>query len=291
MKSTLTYLLLAVSVLTAQPRTIVFGSGCFWGAEKHFESLDGVIGARAGYAGGNFPEPTYEKVLANRHPAPGVVNYAEVVEVRYDDDRISDRALIESFWEMHDPTQGDRQGNDIGNNYRSVLYYTTEQQKRIALQTRAAFQQRLSEAGYGRITTEIGPLKRFYPAEAYHQDYLAKHPGGYCPNHATGVTFDRARKAKETAAPAGREIVVVTAPYCPFCEKFDRDVLRGYRGTVPLRTVAAGELKELGIDTGVAGTPTVLFLEDGEVVFTHTGYMDEKTFYRALEIRYRSSKK
>lgn len=185
-------LLLGVSMaLSANVQTIVFGAGCFWGVEKYFSQLEGVVKATSGYAGGNYDNPTYKKVLVQRTPDPGVINHTEVVEVRYDDTKISTEALIKAFWELHNPTQGDRQGNDVGNNYRSAIYYTTPKQEEIAHKTREIYQKLLHQAGFGDITTEIKPLKKFYPAEEYHQEYLFKNPGGYCPNHRTGVKFDR----------------------------------------------------------------------------------------------------
>ncbi len=211
--------------LMAKPQTIVFAAGCFWGVEKHFENLPGVIDAQSGYAGGNYPDPTYHKVLSYRYDTPqGVVNYAESVKVTYDDARISTEDLIKSFWELHDPTQKDRQGNDRGNNYRSAIFYTTPEQKAIALRTKAEYQKLLSKAGYGRIVTEIRPLKTFYPAEAFHQDYLKKNPNGYCPNHATGVKFPQKTKTMPQNTQAltplgGKEILVIDAENCPYCEE------------------------------------------------------------------------
>lgn len=279
------FLLLATTfMLLAKTQTIVFAAGCFWGVEKHFENLNGVIRATSGYAGGNYKNPTYRTVLDQRHPDKGIINHAESVEVVYDDTKISTRKLIESFWEMHDPTQGDRQGNDVGNNYRSAIYYTTLTQKRIALETKAIYQKRLSEAGYGKITTEIKPLQHFYPAEAYHQDYLKKHPFGYCPNHATGIKFPKDTKANtQTIHPlGGKEILVIASPHCRFCEAFDKDVVSRYQGTIPLRTAKASLLQGFTLLDKIEGTPTVLFIEDGKERFRHTGYMDEKAFYKML---------
>jgi len=122
---------MTVSIL-AQTQTIVFGAGCFWGVEKHFDDLDGVIKARSGYAGGNYENPTYKQVLQQRNAKRGVVNHTEVVEIVYDDSKISTETLVKSFWELHNPTQGNRQGNDKGNNYRSALYYTNDAQKKVA---------------------------------------------------------------------------------------------------------------------------------------------------------------
>ena len=272
--------------LWAKPQTIVFAAGCFWGVEKHFEAIPGVIKATSGYAGGNYDNPDYDTVLKYRHnPPKGLVNHAESVEVVYDDSKITAAQLIKSFWQMHDPTQGNRQGNDRGNNYRSAIYYTTPEQKKIAFETKARYQKLLTKAGYGTITTEIKPLKKFWPAEAYHQDYLKKHPFGYCPNHATGVKFEKSTQKQRTSKVtplSGKEIMVITAPHCRFCENFKFDVTDHYHGTIPLRTAQQKELEGFTLKGDVEGTPTILFIEDGKEVYRHVGYMDEKAFYKAL---------
>ncbi len=272
--------------LWAKPQTIVFAAGCFWGVEKHFEAMPGVIKATSGYAGGSYDNPDYDTVLKYRHnPPKGLVNHAESVEVVYDDSKITAEQLIKSFWQMHDPTQGNRQGNDRGNNYRSAIYYTTPKQKKIAFETKARYQKLLTKAGYGTITTEIKPLKKFWPAEAYHQNYLKKHPFGYCPNHATGVKFEKSAQKQSTSKVTplgGKEIMVITAPHCRFCENFKFDVTDHYHGTIPLRTAQQKELEGFTLKGAVEGTPTILFIEDGKEVYRHVGYMDEKAFYKAL---------
>ena len=272
--------------LWAKPQTIVFAAGCFWGVEKHFEAIPGVIKATSGYAGGSYDNPDYATVLKYRHnPPKGLVNHAESVEVVYDDSKITAAQLIKSFWQMHDPTQGNRQGNDRGNNYRSAIYYTTPEQKKIAFETKARYQKLLTKAGYGTITTEIKPLKKFWPAEAYHQNYLKKHPFGYCPNHATGVKFEKSTQKQRTSKVtplSGKEIMVITAPHCRFCENFKFDVTDHYHGTIPLRTAQQKELEGFTLKGDVEGTPTILFIEDGKEVYRHVGYMDEKAFYKAL---------
>jgi peptide methionine sulfoxide reductase msrA/msrB len=281
-------MLVAMSImLGAKTQTIVFGAGCFWGVEKYFESLDGVVDAQSGYAGGAYANPTYKTVLKHRNDS-SVRNHTEVVKVTYDTNKISTEALIKAFWELHDPTQGNRQGNDRGNNYRSALYYTNDEQKRIALATKEVYQTLLTKAGYGTITTEIKPLETFYPAEAYHQDYLKKTPFGYCPNHATGVRFgnEPIGTQSDTTVPikplGGKEIIVVTAPHCPFCERFEHDVVADYHGTIPLRTAQADDLRGFEGFNAIVGTPTIVFVQDGKVVASHTGYMDTKAFYHAL---------
>ena len=265
--------------------SIVFAAGCFWGVEKHFEHMDGVVSAVSGYAGGEYANPTYKTVLAHRFDS-GIKNYTEAVKVTYDNSKIDAKTLIKSFWEMHDPTQKNGQGNDIGNNYRSAIFYTNEKQKEVALSTEKRYQELLKANGYGQITTQIQPLKTFYKAEEYHQDYLQKNPNGYCPNHATGVKFSKDATPKHTkiiTPLGGKEIVVVGAEnYCPYCEKFKTDVSNGYKGSVPLRTVTAKELKGFTITTDLYATPTILFIEDGKEVAHHRGYMSAKEFYEML---------
>ncbi|MEG3640619.1 peptide-methionine (S)-S-oxide reductase MsrA [Magnetococcus sp. PR-3] len=162
---------------------LVLGMGCFWGAERRFWQQDGVHMTAVGYAAGFTPNPTYEEVCANQ------TGHNEVVLVVYDPKKISLEHLLHQFWEGHNPTQGMRQGNDAGTQYRSGLYMEGDADLALAEQTKAAFQQRLKAAGHGEITTEILPLPTFYYAEDYHQQYLAKNPGGYCGLGGTGVTF------------------------------------------------------------------------------------------------------
>jgi peptide-methionine (S)-S-oxide reductase len=160
----------------------VFGMGCFWGAEKKFWQLDGVYSTAVGYAAGVTPNPTYREVCS------GMTGHSEVVLVVFDPKTISFDDLLKVFWENHDPTQGMRQGNDVGTQYRSGIYYSDDEQRRAAERSRDAFQERLTAAGYGPITTEILPAPEFYYAEDYHQQYLAKNPDGYCGLGGTGVT-------------------------------------------------------------------------------------------------------
>ena len=282
MKKLLIFLALSIAVL-AKTQTIVFAAGCFWGVEKHFEHMDGVIKATSGYAGGSYKNPDYKKVLSHRKNSGGMTNHTESVEVIYDDEKISTERLIKSFWELHDPTQGNRQGNDRGNNYRSALFYTNDAQKSIALATKEVYQKLLNKAGYGAITTEIKPLTKFYPAEDYHQNYLQKNPFGYCPNHATGVKFGNQKIAVDTIQPlGGKEIVVIDAEHCRFCAKFKKNVTDNYNGTLPLRTTHQDTLKGFKLKSKIQGTPTILFIEDGKEVESFVGYMDEKTFYKAV---------
>jgi peptide-methionine (S)-S-oxide reductase len=160
----------------------IFGMGCFWGAERKFWQTPGVVSTAVGYAGGQTANPTYREVCS------GMTGHAEVVLVVFDPSRTSYDELLKVFWENHDPTAGMRQGNDIGTQYRSAIYTCDDAQARSAKASREAYQRRLSEAGHGEITSEIAPAPPFYYAEDYHQQYLAKNPGGYCGLGGTGVT-------------------------------------------------------------------------------------------------------
>ncbi|MFN8620888.1 MAG: peptide-methionine (S)-S-oxide reductase MsrA [Chloroflexota bacterium] len=162
-------------------RTLVVGMGCFWGAEKAYWSVPGVIATAVGYAGGFTPNPTYDEVCS------GQTGHAEVVLVAFDPARVAEEQLLRLFWEHHDPTQGMRQGNDVGTQYRSVILVADDAQRVTAERTRDAYQVELTAAGYGPITTQIAPLGDFFYAEEYHQQYLHKVPNGYCPDHGTGV--------------------------------------------------------------------------------------------------------
>lgn len=180
----------AISGLSLQPpypegsEIAEFALGCFWGEEKLFWQQPGVIVTAVGYEGGSTPNPTYEEVCTGR------TGHAETVRVVFDPSRIGYEQLLRLFWEAHDPTQGMRQGNDRGTQYRSIIFTHTDAQAEAAAASRDAFQAELTRAGYGPITTEIRPAAEFYFAEAYHQQYLVKVPNGYCPNHSTGVKLE-----------------------------------------------------------------------------------------------------
>jgi peptide-methionine (S)-S-oxide reductase len=159
----------------------VFGMGCFWGAEKLFWQAPGVLSTSVGYAGGLTPNPTYEEVCS------GKTGHAEAVQVVFDPERIPYEALLKLFWENHDPTQGMRQGNDHGTQYRSAIFVHSDAQRVAAEASRDMYAGELAKAGFGEITTEITDAPDYYFAEDYHQQYLAKVPNGYCPDHSTGV--------------------------------------------------------------------------------------------------------
>ena len=162
--------------------TAIFGMGCFWGAERCFWQLPGVYTTAVGYAGGHTPNPSYEEVCSGR------TGHTEVVLVVYDPKKVSFEKLLKIFWESHDPTQGMRQGNDVGTQYRSAIYVASPAQKREAEELRKTYEAALKAKDYGAVTTEIADAPPFYYAEDYHQQYLAKNPGGYCGLGGTGVT-------------------------------------------------------------------------------------------------------
>lgn len=171
---------------------IIFGMGCFWGAERKFWQQEGVFSTSVGYSAGKTTNPTYREVCSGR------TNHNEVVQVVYYPDQVSCDQLLKVFWENHDPTQGMRQGNDVGTQYRSGIYYTTELQKESALTSKQQYEKVLLESGKSKITTEVRAAEPFYYAEGYHQQYLAKNPGGYCGMGGTGISCPIGIKPKST---------------------------------------------------------------------------------------------
>ncbi|TMO20937.1 peptide-methionine (S)-S-oxide reductase MsrA [Pseudoalteromonas sp. S4741] len=269
---------------TMHVEKIVLGSGCFWGAEKRYEALNGVLDAESGYADGQGFKPTYRNItkLSRRFDED---NYAEVVQVTFNSNIISARELLQNYYESHDPTQKNRQGNDVGTQYRSIILTTTDQQASIAKAVTSEYQQLLSKADYGKIATQIKPLERFYSAEEYHQNYLEKNPNGYCPDHSTGVVFTQSDKPKvdNTALLNGKQIVILDSQsYCPYCEKFKAAVANDYKGTIPMTFRHADQLAGLTIKSATWATPTILFLENGVEVYSRQGYMNAEQFYKAL---------
>ena len=264
---------------------IVLGSGCFWGAEKGYEALEGVIDAVSGYADGEGVKPSYREItkFSNKFNPR---NHAEVVEVTYNKNLVSLEDLIIHYLESHDPTQLNRQGNDIGTQYRSIVLYSDTSQERKILKLISEYQPLLSNGGYGDIVTAVKPLKKFYKAENYHQDYIKKNPNGYCPDHSTGIKFVRGGnqfKPDNNPLKVGKNIVVIEPEsFCPYCEKFREDVSNDYAGNIPLNYRKASNLEGLEITTPTWATPTILFLENGSEVFGYQGYLSPKEFYKAL---------
>jgi peptide methionine sulfoxide reductase msrA/msrB len=282
---------------------IVFGMGCFWGAEKRMGEILGVIDVESGYAGGDRPQAGYEDVLAyekmRRAGRTTARNHAEVVKVAFDPTRVSLETVLEKFWENHDPTQGDRQGNDIGSNYRSAIYFNSEGQKSAALATLDVYQKALTGAGLGKITTEILPLKNYITAEKYHQDYLKKNPDGYCGLGGTGVKYPGvpAKIARVGAATAvsdaamsisdeplnggnlnlARQLVVFEAENCEFCRRFNEEIFNQWRADVPVAaTMTSNPPSGWTLERPLFAAPTIVMFEKGSEVTRYTGYNGEK---------------
>ena len=270
---------------TSHLETIVLGAGCFWGAEKEYAAITGVIDAVSGYADGRGVSPTYREITQYRNRF-NPNNHAEVVQVTFNNSILSSKELLKHYFEGHDPTQVNRQGNDVGTQYRSIILTTTSGQLESANQTLNSYQELLNDAGYGKIATVVKALETFYPAEDYHQDYLVKNPNGYCPDHSTGVRFiasDSTPSVDNKNLLEGKHIVVIEPEgFCPYCERFRKKVTSSYQGTIPLSYRTANQLEGLTINSPTWATPTILFLEEGKEVFGHKGYMEPELFYRAL---------
>ena len=269
---------------TSQLESIVLGSGCFWGEEKRYESIPGVVSAISGYADGKGVKPTYREITKPKNRF-NPNNHAEVVLVVFDRNVVSVEEILMDYFEGHDPTQFNRQGNDIGTQYRSVILTINDEQRKIAKRLLDEFQILMNASGYGRIQTKIKPLKEFHYAEEYHQDYLVKNPNGYCPDHSTGVVFNKENSSDEmdnSFLQRGKHIVVIESDSCPYCEKFRADVLEAYQGTIPLSYRTSSGLNGLKIKTETWATPTVLFLENGKEIYGKKGYMEAQAFYKIL---------
>jgi peptide methionine sulfoxide reductase msrA/msrB len=273
---------------TTKPETIVLGMGCFWGAEKRMGELPGVLDVESGYANGDI-EGSYEVVLAHekavRRGQTQKRNHAEVVKVSFDPARVSLETVLARFWESHDPTQGDRQGNDVGSNYRSAIYTNSAAQQASANRTRAVYQAALEAAGRGSITTEIAPLKKYFKAEDYHQDYLKKNPDGYCGLGGTGVKYPGAvvGKAVLPVKPLDpktlnlkRQLIVFEAEDCAYCKQFKAEVLDSWESPVPIaRTMSPQPPAGWTLEKALFATPTVVLFENGQEVSRFTGYNGE----------------
>lgn len=275
---------------------IVLGMGCFWGAEKRMSELPGIIDVESGYAGGDNTHAGYQDILNFERmlqlgKASGR-NHAEVVKVIFDPERITLESVLAKFWESHDPTQGDRQGNDIGSNYRSAIYYHDEMQKAQALATRDTYQQALTAAGYGQITTEILPLKNYITAEEYHQNYLEKNPEGYCGLGGTGVKYPATSHSQGASATSHphlvqpldsrdlnfeQQLVVFESENCEFCAQFKQDILDHWQAEIPIISTTNTQLPaDWALDKSLFASPTMVLFRKGKEVARYTGYNGEK---------------
>jgi peptide methionine sulfoxide reductase msrA/msrB len=273
--------------------SIVLGMGCFWGAEKCMAELPGVIDVESGYANGDVPG-TYEAVLAHeKRLKAGKVskrNHAEVVKVTYDPAKVNLDQVLVRFWESHDPTQSDRQGNDIGSHYRSAIYTGGAAQLAVAKQTRDIYQAALKAAGRADITTEIAPLKAYFKAEEYHQDYLKKNPNGYCGLGGTGVKYPGltpSSKAAQSSPPAKpldpktlnakRQVIVFEAEDCAYCKQFKTEILDAWKSEVAIaRTMSVEPPTGWKLEKSLFATPTIVLFENGKEVSRYTGYNGDK---------------
>lgn len=288
---------------------VVLGMGCFWGAEKRMGEIPGVVDVESGYAGGDLPGAGYQDILnherALRTGKTTARNHAEVVKVVFDPAKVTLETVLAKFWESHDPTQRNRQGNDIGSNYRSAIYYHDANQKTVGLATRTAYQKALDAAGYGRIATEILPLRNYITAEEYHQNYLKKNPDGYCGLGGTGVKYPGSvRKVAQThtsftssdtsvaSTPSktgaealknddlnpARQLVAFEAEHCEFCERFEKDIMSHWQAEVPIaRTLNSNPPSGWTLEKPLFAAPTIVLFKNGKEVARYTGYNGEKS--------------
>ncbi len=270
-------------------QSIVLGMGCFWGAEKRLSELKGVINVESGYANGDDPNADYQAILTLENKIKSgqsqARNHAEVIKVTYQPEIVSLEAVLTQFWENHNPTQGHRQGNDIGSNYRSAIYYQTKAEKEIAEQTKAIYQTALTQAGYPAITTEIEPLKTYITAETYHQDYLKKNPNGYCGLGGTSVAYPSNHSQLKphpildgTQLNKTRQLIVFEAESCAYCEKFKQEILNHWQSEVAITTTLnPNPPKGWSLEKPLFATPTIVLFEQGKEVSRYTGYNGDKT--------------
>ncbi|VAW46400.1 Peptide-methionine (S)-S-oxide reductase MsrA / Thiol:disulfide oxidoreductase associated with MetSO reductase / Peptide-methionine (R)-S-oxide reductase MsrB [hydrothermal vent metagenome] len=270
-------------------QSIVLGMGCFWGAEKRLSELNGVITVESGYANGDNPNAGYQDILTLETKIKSgqsqARNHAEVIKVTYQPAIVPLKTVLIQFWENHNPTQDNRQGNDIGSNYRSAIYYQTDLEKKLAEQTKQIYQTALTQANYPTITTEIEPLKTYITAETYHQDYLKKNPNGYCGLGGTGVAYPNGGSIipphpmiEQNKLNKTRQLIVFKAENCAFCEKFKQEVLNDWQSEVPITTTLnPNPPKDWTLEKPLFATPTIVLFEQGKEVSRYTGYNGDKT--------------
>lgn len=285
---------------------IVLGMGCFWGSEKRMQALPGVLDVEAGYAGGDIVNPSYETLHdteASINEGKAVKNHAEVVKVYFDPKQTDLEQVLIQFWENHNPTQGNRQGNDVGSNYRSAVFYRTEDERQLAEKTRDIYQSNLKAAGIGEtITTEIAPLLNYTPAEEYHQDYLEKNPLGYCGLGGIGVGYvdpssnggghstPLAEKTSETVKwdtaklNDKLQLIAFEAEDCSYCRKFDNDVLATWNQSVPIYAINATQAPPgWKMTQPLFATPTIVLFKNRQEIARYTGYRGSDEFWKWLD--------
>ena len=273
--------------------SIVLGMGCFWGAERRMAAIPGVLDVESGYANGEIAG-NYDAVLAHerlvQQGKTAQRNHAEVVKVSFDPGKVDLEKILIHFWENHNPTQGDRQGNDVGTNYRSAIYTHDAAQQAVAVKTRDVYQTALTAQKLGPITTEIAPLQTYHSAEDYHQDYLVKNPNGYCGLGGTGVKYPSAAGRVEKASAAvvkplaldgkalnfTRQLVVFEAEDCAYCRKFQAEVLDRWQSPVPIvSTLSPTAPTGWTLEKTLFATPTIVLFEQGKEISRYTGFNGE----------------
>jgi peptide methionine sulfoxide reductase msrA/msrB len=286
---------------------IVLGMGCFWGAEKRMQALAGVLDVEAGYAGGDISNPSYQTlhdVEETIHEGKAIKNHAEVVKVYYDPKQTSLERVLIQFWENHNPTQGNRQGNDMGSNYRSAVFYRTDEERQLAEKTRAIYQANLNAAGIEtHITTEIAPLKNYTSAEDYHQDYLEKNPLGYCGLGGIGVAYldpnmptrgENTHTAQVATKTSGSEkiwqqiklntkeqLIAFEAVECGYCKQFDKEVLSTWKNPIPIVSTYLTTLPNgWKLNQELFATPTLVLFRNQHEVARYTGYQGAQQFWK-----------
>jgi len=271
--------------------SIVLGMGCFWGAERRMAEIPGVVDVESGYSNGDIAG-SYKAVLAHermlRTGRSTKRNHAEVVKVTFDPAQTNLEAVLIKFWENHNPTQGDRQGNDVGSNYRSAIYTHSPAQNEVALKSRAVYQDALSKAGFGNITTEVAPLKNYHSAEEYHQDYLIKNPNGYCGLGSTGVKYPgTGNSIQVSSSPVPkldakslnfkRQLIVFESEDCAFCKQFQAEILDHWQSEVAvITTLNPNPPNAWKLEKALFATPTIVLFEQGKEVSRYTGYNGDK---------------
>ena len=285
---------------------IVLGMGCFWGAEKRMQALSGVLDVEAGYAGGDISHPSYQTlhdIEEAIQEGKAIKNHAEVVKVYYDPKQTSLEQVLIQFWENHNPTQGNRQGNDMGSNYRSAVFYRTDEERQSAEKTRAIYQANLNTAGTATpITTEITPLKNYTSAEAYHQDYLEKNPLGYCGLGGTGIAYldpsmpirgentHATQLATKTAVPeknwqqiklnTKEQMIAFETVECGYCKQFDKEVLSTWKNPIPIvSTYLTTPPNGWKLNQELFATPTIVLFKNQHEVARYIGYQGAQQFW------------
>ncbi len=285
---------------------IVLGMGCFWGSEKRMQALAGVLDVEAGYAGGDMTNPSYE-TLHDTEAAIGegkaIKNHAEIVKVYYDPKQTNLEQVLIQFWENHNPTQGNRQGNDVGSNYRSAVFYRTDEERKVAELTRDIYQTNLKAAGItDPITTEVAPLKNYTSAEGYHQDYLEKNPLGYCGLGGIGVTYSNPNRAnghhstplvsksvqseqnwQQIKLNSKEQLIAFEAVDCGYCRQFDKEVLSTWQNKLPIvATNSTTPPKDWKLNQTLFATPTIVLFRNQLEIARYTGYQGAEKFWEWL---------